>query len=623
MPSPLVRASLALFVLSALGGPAAAQTGVDYLIPAGESSDLPAVAANDNRTPEGLRRGDVYEVSMSVVRAAWYPEGEGGPGLRVAAIAGEDGIPTVPAPLLRVEEGSTLRVTIRNGLDDAPVSVFGLQTRPSDAMSEVRIAPGGKEVIEFLAGSPGTYMYWAQENPDEEPEGERQQLVGAFVVDPVGGSPPDRIIVMNIFSEAVDTSVTQWGALEALGMNGMSYPFSEKIHLEVGTPVRWRVVNATERNHPMHLHGFFYTVLSKGTALQDHVYSEEDQRLVVTEFMRGFSTMTVEWTPTRPGTWLFHCHLSFHVTAELRLPPSPGAHDDHANQHMAGLVLGLEVAPGPTDLIAEGPVVSADLYASQWGDERGYRYGFTIDPDARPGPDDESPGPMMVFSQYQAVDMTVHNRLPVPTGIHWHGLELDAWADGVPGYSSSSGRVSPAIPPGGSFTYRLSMMRPGTFIYHSHLDDIHQLTGGLYGPLLVLPRGEQFDPSVDHILAKAWLTPDARGPADIELNGRHVQPVGHAAVGETHRFRLINIAPAGQASARIVRDGELDPIRLLAKDGADLPEHQRVMVDEVPIIGVGETADFTWTPTAPGTYTLYVGRTIKTSLPWVWEVTER
>jgi FtsP/CotA-like multicopper oxidase with cupredoxin domain len=527
----------------------------------------------------------------------------------------------IPAPLLRVEEGTRLRITVRNDLDDSPISVFGLQSRPARDMSEIRIAPGGQEVLEFMAGAPGTYMYWAQEDPDEEPNGERQQLVGAFVVDPVGGSPPDRIIVMNAFSEPVDSSVTPWGTLEGLGMNGLSYPYSEKFDLEVGNPVRWRVVNGTIRNHPMHLHGFYYNVLSSGTVLRDDIYAEADRRLVVTEFMRGFSTMTVEWTPSRPGTWLFHCHLSFHVTADLRLPSSPGAHDDHGGQHMAGLVVGIEVAPGPSDLIAEGPVVSEDLYVNKWGEEQGYRYGFTIDPAARPGPDDETPGPLLVYSQYQAVDMTVHNRLPVPTGIHWHGLELDAWADGVPDYSRSAGRTSPAIQPGESFTYRLSMMRPGTFIYHSHLNDIDQLTGGLYGPLIVLPQGQQFDPRFDHILAKGWQTPEPAGPNDIEINGKQVQPVGHATVGETHRFRLINIAPAGQASARIVRDGELVPVRLLAKDGADLPEHQRIMVDELPIIGVGETADFTWTPTEPGTYTLYVGRTIETSLPWEWQVT--
>ena len=43
-------------------------------------------------------------------------------------------------------------------------------------------------------------------------------------------------------------------------------------------------------------------------------------------------------------------------------------------------------------------------------------------------------------------------------------------------------------------------MRPGTFIYHSHLDDVHQLSGGLYGPVVVLPEGEWFDPRTDQVM---------------------------------------------------------------------------------------------------------------------------
>lgn len=97
----------------------------------------------------------------------------------------------------------------------------------------------------------------------------------------------------------------------------------------------------------------------------------------------------------------------------------------------------------------------------------------------------------------------------MPTGIHWQGLELDGWADGVPGWSASDGMVSPVIDPGDSFTYKLSSMRPGTFIYHSHLDDISQLTGGLYGALIVLGEGEEFDPELDH-LAISWLAEPTR-----------------------------------------------------------------------------------------------------------------
>jgi FtsP/CotA-like multicopper oxidase with cupredoxin domain len=39
--------------------------------------------------------------------------------------------------------------------------------------------------------------------------------------------------------------------------------------------------------------------------------------------------------------------------------------------------------------------------------------------------------------------------------------------------------------------------RSGTFIYHTHWHDASQLTNGLYGPMIVLPEGEAFDPKSD------------------------------------------------------------------------------------------------------------------------------
>jgi hypothetical protein len=79
----------------------------------------------------------------------------------------------------------------------------------------------------------------------------------------------------------------------------------------------------------------------------------------------------------------------------------------------------------------------------------------------------------------------------------------------------------------------------------------------------------------------------------MDLNGRREQPDATVQVGEGHRFRVINIAPAGRISAWLTLDGIIMPITLHAKDGADLPPHQRVPVDRLPHLGVGETADFT------------------------------
>jgi FtsP/CotA-like multicopper oxidase with cupredoxin domain len=616
-------AFLAAVLLLLVAGPALAQTHRDGpLLEAGAASGLRMVRPNDNTRPAGTERDGTRAIDLEVIRADWRVEGPRGPGLRVAAIGETGGMPEIPAPFIRVETGTRLSVTVRNRLATDAVTVFGLQPHPALEADSFVVAPGASETVEFVAGAPGTYMYWMREGPEPDPESpeaanEHEQLAGAFVVDPPGERLDDRILVMNIFSEPADAANLDGDWYEGLAINGLSWPFTERMKLQVGEDVRWRVINASIRNHPMHLHGFFYEVLSRGTATGDTIYAPDDRRLVVTETMRGRTTMEMAWTPTRPGRWLFHCHLSFHVSPDLRLPGALEADPEAAHTHMAGLVTGIEVAPGPSDLVAEGSPVAVDMYALERpvedgdsdGEGDGVRYAFATGSTLADEPGGRVPGPVLAFQRHQAVDVTVHNRLSVPTGVHWHGLELDAWSDGVPDWSASAGRSSPVIRPGESFTYRLSMMRPGTFIYHTHLDDVHQLTsGGLYGALLVLPEGETYDPRTDHVLMWGWRRPEPRSLDDVALNGGHEQPERTARVGEPHRFRVINIAPAGNITAWITReDGTIEPITLYAKDGADLPEHQRVGVEQIPRLFVGETADFTWMPTEPGTYELGVG----------------
>lgn len=274
---------------------------------------------------------------------------------------------------------------------------------------------------------------------------------------------------------------------------------------------------------------------------------------------------------------------------------------------MAGLVLGIEVDDGPSDLIARGEPRHITLYALEFPEDSLATYAFSLDPDFRPDSLNlPTPGPVLGLQQYQPTFVTVENRTSISTGVHWHGLEIESWSDGVPGWSASDGKVSPVIPAGGSFTYKLALMRPGTFIYHSHLDDIHQLSGGLYGPLLVFAEDETYDPTADHVYGVGWGAPEISSIEEAELNGRFEQPVQEALVGETHRLRLFNIAPAGRVSLRMMKGEMPVPLKYVAKDGADLPPHQQVNIETSPVYGVGETADFEFTPTEAGRYRLEI-----------------
>jgi CopA family copper-resistance protein len=90
------------------------------------------------------------------------------------------------------------------------------------------------------------------------------------------------------------------------------------------------------------------------------------------------------------------------------------------------------------------------------------------------------PGPILKWRQGDTVTLTVHNRLPAPTSIHWHGIRSPAEMDGVPGLSFRG------IASGETFVYRIPVKQSGTYWYHSHSSFQEQT--GLLGALLIEPQ---------------------------------------------------------------------------------------------------------------------------------------
>ncbi len=97
------------------------------------------------------------------------------------------------------------------------------------------------------------------------------------------------------------------------------------------------------------------------------------------------------------------------------------------------------------------------------------------------------PAPLLYWRQGDTVTIRVTNRLRAPTSIHWHGMILPANMDGVPGLSFAG------IAPGETFTYRFPVSQAGTYWYHSHSRFQEQI--GLYGPIVIAPRGGERNPA--------------------------------------------------------------------------------------------------------------------------------
>src|SRR6185503_15312828 len=79
------------------------------------------VAPNDNRVAAGTRANGVLTLHLEARLGRWFPDGNEGQSLVLPMFAEAGGPPQNPGPLIRVTSGTTIRVSIRNGLSDSTI----------------------------------------------------------------------------------------------------------------------------------------------------------------------------------------------------------------------------------------------------------------------------------------------------------------------------------------------------------------------------------------------------------------------------------------------------------------------------------------------------------------------
>jgi len=232
----------------------------------------------------------------------------------------------VPGPLIHVTEGDKVRIILKNNLPE-PTTIHwhGIQVPNNmDGIPDITqkpIQPGESFTYEFVAKPAGTYWYHSHFNPDKQVS---VGLSGAFIIDPVGGltSKPDidKVLMLNEW-RIIDGQT--YAAMPATGMdgnfftiNGKSYPDTETINAKVGQKIRLRFIGTGQMIHPMHLHGFPFTIVA--TDGNDVPLSAQIQKDTV-EVGPG-ERYDVEFTPDRPGKWMLHCHIPHHTTNDHHDP---------------------------------------------------------------------------------------------------------------------------------------------------------------------------------------------------------------------------------------------------------------------------------------------------------------
>jgi len=87
-------------------------------------------------------------------------------------------------------------------------------------------------------------------------------------------------------------------------INGNSFSQAQPIQLHLGERARFRFVNETMMNHPMHLHGMW---------MMPQIGNGAENPLLHTVNIKPGTTLDVDIEADAPGGWAFHCHMLYHM----------------------------------------------------------------------------------------------------------------------------------------------------------------------------------------------------------------------------------------------------------------------------------------------------------------------
>ncbi|WJJ96274.1 multicopper oxidase domain-containing protein [Algibacter luteus] len=102
------------------------------------------------------------------------------------------------------------------------------------------------------------------------------------------------------------------------------------------------------------------------------------------------------------------------------------------------------------------------------------------------------PGPVLEFNVGDLAIINVTNKMDEETSVHWHGLILPNFYDGVPYLTT------PPIKPGTTFQYRIPINQSGTYWYHSHTMLQEQI--GVYGSIVIQPKEKTLEYDTDLVV---------------------------------------------------------------------------------------------------------------------------
>ncbi len=217
-------------------------------------------------------------------------------------------------------------------------------------------------------------------------------------------------------------------------------------------------------------------------------------------------------------------------------------------------------------------------------------------------------GPTIEAVEGDRIRVYVTNNLIAPTTVHWHGVFLPNGMDGV------GGLTQPAIKPGQTFKYEWTVRQSGTFMYHSHHDEMTQMAMGMMGMMIFHPRHQPPEYQVDRdfaIMLSEWrLDPGTFRPNPNEMKDFNVLTMNArcfpgtdplvAKLGDRIRIRLGNLSAMDHHSIHL--HGHY--FKVAATNGGRLPVSAQ-WPETTVLVPVGSTRDIEFIASENGDWPLH------------------
>ncbi|WP_019153648.1 multicopper oxidase family protein [Robertmurraya massiliosenegalensis] len=244
---------------------------------------------------------------------------------------------------LKVKEGETVRIRLANvgymshnihlhGHKFKVVAVDGQElNEPKEIEDElITIAPGERYDIEFIANNPGEWylechgdmegtegmkaLIQYEGNSDSADQSNQSESLPVFNFANYGGAAAGEFTLEQEYDIEYTMDLNGNDMDNIWSINGKSFPDIDGLTVKEGDLIKVTLKNNSPEgaDHPMHLHGHFFQVLSKnGKPLEGSPILKDTINL------KSGDEYVVTFKADNPGNWLFHCHDLHHATAGM------------------------------------------------------------------------------------------------------------------------------------------------------------------------------------------------------------------------------------------------------------------------------------------------------------------